>query len=208
MHFITDVASVQFAKIPHPSQPSFREIMREQEQQHILEAYPFPPLRNQSFLTEIQRAPSPLRQTRVHVSPEQQCHKAPARETGTLGPMEKSLEQAQRIMSSVNSRSFKQVSVGEINTAAGNIIASLSDMGEFVSLEKVKAKLCLQFGKFCWSEFGFKRDKDIPALDDLIKLQSKVSLIFFVGKIILFFSRLATQVIHVRDLPIITILTK
>ena len=202
MHFITDVASVQFAKIPHPSQPSFREIMREQEQQHIFEASPFPPLRNQSFLTEIQRAPSPLRQTRVHVFPEQQCQEAPTLETRTLGPMEKSLEQAQRIMSTVNSRGYKQVSVGEINAAAGNIIASLSDIGEFVSLEKVKAKLCHQFGKFCWSEFGFKRDKDIPVLDDLIKLQSKVSLIFSVSKIILSFSRLATQVIHVSDLLI------
>lgn len=188
--FIIDVASVQFAKTPHAYQPSFREIMRQQEQEYKFEASAFPPLGNQSLLTEIHGAPSPLNQTRVHFSPEQQCHVVHARETGTLGPMEKSFEQAQRIMSTVNSRSSRQVSVGEINTAAGNIIASLSDMGEFVSLEKVKAKLCLQFGKFHWSGFGFKRDKDIPALDDLIKLQNKVSLRFSVGKIILSYSRL------------------
>lgn len=63
----------------------------------------------------------------------------------------------------------------EVNKAAEEIITSLSEEGRFVGLEEVKARLCKDFGKSSLIEMGFKTDKDIPALKNLIEMQAKVS---------------------------------
>ncbi|XP_068725664.1 uncharacterized protein [Montipora capricornis] len=157
--------------------PSLAEIMRQQEQEEKLANETCLPLNGyEKLLNEMQATPSPGKKVRGNSTPDQLSLGARAREIGTPGPMEKSFEQAQKIMSSVQSSPSKRVSSTEINTAAKNIIESLSDSGQFVSLEKVKAKLCNHFGRSSWSAFGIKRDKDIAALNDLIQLQNKVSL--------------------------------
>ena len=149
--------------------------MRQQEQEEKLANETCLPLNGyERLLNEIQATPSPGKKVRGNSTPDQLSHGARAREIGTPGPMEKSFEQAQKIMSSVQSSPSKRISTTEINTAAKNIIESLSDSGQFVSLEKVKAKLCNHFGRSSWSAFGIKRDKDIAALNDLIQLQNKV----------------------------------
>lgn len=102
---------------------------------------------------------------------------ARVREVGMPGPLEKSIDHACKEMDSVTpkARSARNISFQEVNRVAEEIITSLAEEGRFVSLEMVKAKLCREFGKSSLSAVGFKRDKDIPALNELIQMQAKVS---------------------------------
>lgn len=170
----------QSAKVARITQPSFSEIMKQQEEEEERladDASSCPPIGYERCLTEVQVTPSTVKKNaRVSSPPAYPSHGGRLRKTGTPGPMEKSFEQSQEILSSVKTTTSKHIPRVEVNRAAENIIASLSDGGEFVSLEKVKAKLCKQFGKSSVNALGFKKDKDIPALNDLIQLQNKVSL--------------------------------
>ncbi|XP_068715873.1 uncharacterized protein [Montipora foliosa] len=177
----TGLNHCQSAKVARITQPSFSEIMRQQEEEEeerlADDASSCPPIGYERCLKEVQVTPSTAKKNaRVSSPPEYPSHGGRLRKTGTPGPMEKSFEQSQEILSSVKITTSKHIPPVEVNRAAENIIASLSDGGEFVSLEKVKAKLCKQFGKSSVNALGFKKDKDIPALNDLIQLQNKVSL--------------------------------
>lgn len=99
------------------------------------------------------------------------------REVGTPGPLENSISQAQHeiVSNSPKAKSSRNVSLQEVNRAAEDIITSLSEEGHFVCLEVVKTRLCKEFGKSTLAAMGFKRDKDIPALNELIQMQAKVS---------------------------------
>ena len=99
------------------------------------------------------------------------------REVGTPGPLENSISHAQHEMvsNSPKAKSARNVSLQEVNRAAEDIIASLSEEGRFVCLEVVKTRLCKGFGKSSLTAMGFKRDTDIPALKELIQMQAKVS---------------------------------
>lgn len=155
---------------------SFLEIMKQQAQEETFasEGLPSPRLGYERLLQEtdtpktakgnVSSSPAELKDARV-------------REVGTPGPLEKSINHAHREMASVTpkTKSARNISFQEVNRAAEEIITSLSEEGCFVSLEVVKAKLCREFGKPSLSAMGFKRDKDIPALNDLIQLQAKVS---------------------------------
>lgn len=176
--YLSGLSHHQPAKVARITQPSLSEIMRQQEEEERLadEASSCPPIGYERLLKEVQVTPSTVKKNaRVSSPPEYPSHGGRLRKTGTPGPMEKSFEQSQEILSSVKTTTSKHISPVEVNRAAENIIASLSDGGEFVSLEKVKAKLCKQFGKSSVNALGFKKDKDIPALNDLIQLQNKVS---------------------------------
>lgn len=151
-----------------------QEEEEEEERRLANEASSCPPIGYERLLKEVQATPSAIKKARV-CSPENPSHGGRLREIGTPGPMENSFMQSQEILSKVKTSTSKHISPVEVNRAAENIIASLSDDGQFVSLEKVKAKLCKQFGKSSVNALGFKKDKDIPALNDLIQLQSKVS---------------------------------
>lgn len=102
---------------------------------------------------------------------------ARVREVGTPGPLEWSVDRAFKETNSVTpkAKSARNISFQEVNRVAEEIITSLAEEGRFVSLEMVKAKLCKEFGKSSLSAMGFKRDKDIPALNELIQMQAKVS---------------------------------
>ena len=101
---------------------------------------------------------------------------ARVRKLGEPGPFEDSFTKAQEIQASSNRKEPRRnVTLGEVDKTAQNIINSLSEEGSYVSLEVVKAKLCMEFGKSSIKALGFGRDVDIPALQELIKLQAKVS---------------------------------
>ena len=175
--YLSGLDHPQPAKVAPITQPSLLEIMRQQEEEEVRlanEAASCPPTGYERLLKEAQVAPSGIKKARV-CSPENPSHGGRLRKIGTPGPMEKSFEQSQEMLSKVKTSTSKHISPVEVNRAAENIIASLSDDGQFVSLEKVKAKLCVQFGKPSVNALGFKKDKDIPALNDLIQLQNKVS---------------------------------
>lgn len=104
--------------------------------------------------------------------------KARIREAGTPGPFENSICNAHHVMNTITGgakSAVRNASSHEINKAAEEIISSLSEEGRFVGLEEVKARLCKDFGKLSLIEMGFRTDKDIPALKNLIELQAKVS---------------------------------
>ena len=159
---------------------SFLEIMAQQAQEERLEegqpCSPFGSGRN-SLNKIMQCTPNSVNKTPIFSSPELKDGRA--RKIGTPGLFEKSINHAQQIMSTVKAKPTKNVSIVEVNRAAEGIITSLSEDGQCVSLEVVKAKLCKEFGKSSLSALGFKRDKDIPALHDLIQLQAKVSIIAY-----------------------------
>lgn len=157
------------------ARPSLLEIMHQQEQEQKLanEGLLCSPIGYEKLLKEVQKTPSSVKRTPVQSSPELKA--ARVREIGTPGPFEKSFHNAQQIMSTVKTKPSKQVTLLEVNRAAEEIITSMSEEGEFVSLEKVKAKVCKRFGRLSFNALGFKRDKDIPALHDLTQLQNKVS---------------------------------
>lgn len=155
---------------------SFLEIMEQQAQEEKLpsEGLPSPRLGYGRLLQEMDTPKAA--QGYVSFSPAE-LKDARVRQVGTPGPLEKSIDNAYREMVSVtpNAKSRRNISLQEVNRAAEEIIASLSEEGRFVSLEMVKAKLCKEFGKSSLSAMGFRRDKDIPALNDLIQMQAKVS---------------------------------
>lgn len=155
--------------------PSLKEIMQQQEQDERLanDGDHGVSIGYERLLFEVQATPSPVKKKTVHSTPE--LKDACVRKIGP-GPFEKSFEHAQQLLSTVKPKpATKHLSLVEVNTAVENIITSLSEDGKFVSLELVKAKLCKHFGKESISALGFRRDKDIPALNDLIQLQNKVS---------------------------------
>ena len=148
---------------------------QEQEQRLAKEGLLPSPVGYEKLLKEMQETPSPVRRSPVKSSPD--LKDARVREIGIPGPFERSFDHAQQIMSTVEkTKPSKQVTLREVNRATEEIITSMSEEGEFVSLEKVKAKLCRQFGRPSLNALGFKRDKDIPALHDLTQLQNKVSI--------------------------------
>ena len=119
--------------------------------------------------------PSPAKRKALFSPPE--LKETRIREVGTPGPFEKSISHAHHEMNTITgkAKSVRNASFHEVNKAAEEIITSLSEEGRFVCLEEVKAKLCKEFGKSSFIAFGFKKDKDIPALKELIEMQAKVS---------------------------------
>ncbi|XP_022793492.1 uncharacterized protein LOC111332406 isoform X4 [Stylophora pistillata] len=105
--------------------------------------------------------------------------KARIREVGTPGPFENSICNAHNVMNTITSSeksAVGTVSSHKVNKGAEEIITSLSEEDRFVGLEEVKARLCRDFEKSSLSDLGFKSDKDIPALKNLIEMQAKVNL--------------------------------
>ena len=98
------------------------------------------------------------------------------REVGTPGPFERSISYAHDKLNSITSKG-KSVrnDFREVNKVAEEIITSLSEKGRFVGLEEVKAELYKEFGKTSLTALGFRKERDIPALKELIETQAKVS---------------------------------
>ena len=155
---------------------SLRDIMKQQaEEEKLARAGPSTPCLGYEKLLQQMDTPTAENGNARFSPPDLKA--ARIREVGTPGPFERSINLAQHEMVS-NSRKAKAVrnlSLHEVNRAAEDIINSLSEEGHFVCLEVVKARLCKEFGKSSLTAMGFKRDKDIPALDDLIKMQARVS---------------------------------
>ncbi len=155
---------------------SLLEIMEQQAQEEKLanESLPSPRVGYERLLQELD---TPKAAQRNVFSSPAELKDARVRQVGTPGPLENSINFAYREMVSVtpNAKPSRNISFQEVNRAAEEIITSMAEEGRFVSLEVVKAKLCKEFGKLSLSALGFRRDKDIPALNDLIQLQAKVS---------------------------------
>ena len=157
-----------------PSSPSLREIMAQQEREERFtnkDLLNSPAVGYGRLLNEM-GTPNTVKRTPVFSSPP--LIDARVREVGQPGPFEKSIDHAQHIMSTGKAKTRRTCSLQEVNKVAEDIISSLSEEGQFVSLEVVKAKICKEFGKLSFHEFNFKRDNAIPALHDLIQLQAKV----------------------------------
>ena len=158
---------------------SFLEIMKQQAQEEGNTASGgLPSLRvGYDRLLQEMETPIPVKRNVLFSPPE--LEEARIREVGLPGPFEKSISNAQREMKTITGKekSVRNASFHEVNKAAEKIITSLSEEGRFVCLEEVKAKLCKEFGRSSLSALGFKKDKDVPALNELIQLQAKVSTI-------------------------------
>lgn len=153
---------------------SFYEIMEQQaEEEKLAVGLSTPPLGYERLLQQMEMPTAEKRNTPF--SPPD-LKGARIREVGTPGPLENSVIQAQMVSNSPKAKPARNVSFNEVNRAAEDIITSLSEEGNFVSLEVVKARLCKEFGKSSLTAMGFKRDKDIPALNELIQMQAKVSI--------------------------------
>ena len=157
---------------------SLREIMEQQaEEEKLAGAGLSTPSVGYDRLLQQMDTPTAAKGNALFSSPDPKD--ARIREVGTPGPLEKSIVHAQRELvsssSSAKVKSVRNVSFDEVNRAAKDIITSMSEEGHFVSLEVVKAKLCKEFGKSSLTAMGFKRDKDIPALNELNQMQAKVS---------------------------------
>lgn len=155
---------------------SLREIMAQQAQEEKLASSgPSTPCLGYDKL--LQEIDTPLAAKRNVLFSPPDLKDARVREVGTPGPLENSIIHAQREMVSISTKAkpTRNVSFHEVNRVAEDIITSLSEEGHFVSLEVVKARLCKEFGKASLTAMGFKRDKDIPALNELIQMQAKVS---------------------------------
>ena len=174
-HFQVTPPQVSGARGIKQASPSFLDIMEQQAQEERLasEGLPCSPFGSGRSLKEMQGTPSTVKRSQVHSTPELRDFRA--REIGTPGPFEKSIDHAQQMMSAVKTKPTRNASILEVNRAVENIVTSLAEDGQYVSLEVVKAKLCKEFGKSNFNAFGFKRDRDIPALHDLIQLQNRVS---------------------------------
>ncbi|XP_078347983.1 uncharacterized protein LOC144633073 isoform X2 [Oculina patagonica] len=159
---------------------SLLEIMEQQAQEEKLasESLPSPNVGYGRLLQEMDTPKAARGNVSSVSSSPVELKDARVRQVGTPGPLENSINFAYRQMVSVtpNAKSTRNISFQEVNRAAEEIITSMAEEGRFVSLEVVKAKLCKEFGKLSLSALGFRRDKDIPALNDLIQLQAKVSL--------------------------------
>lgn len=166
----THARSAQAVLVPS----SLREIMEQQAEEEKLALGPStPPLGYERLLQQMEM---PTAEKRNSPFSPPDLKGARIREVGTPGPLENSVIRAQMISNSPKAKPARNVSFNEVNRAAEDIIASLSEEGHFVSLEVVKARLCKEFGKSSLTAMGFKRDKDIPALNELIQMQAKVSI--------------------------------
>ena len=157
---------------------SLREIMEQQAQEGKLASGGLPsPSPRLGYDRLLQDVDTPNTARRNVFSSPAELKDARVREIGTPGPFEKSINQAQHEMGTITgkTRPARNASFQEVNRAAENIITSMSEEGRFVCLEVVKARLCKEFGRSSLGALGFKRDKDIPALNDLNLLQAKVS---------------------------------
>jgi len=155
---------------------SFRKIMEEQaEEKELASVGPSTPCLGYDKL--LQQMDTPTAAKGHSLFSPSHLKNARIREVGTPGPLENSIIHAQHEMASNSpkAKAARNGSLREVNKAAEDIITSLSEEGYFVCLEVVKARLCKEFGKPSLTAMGFKRDKDIPALDELIKMQAKVS---------------------------------
>ena len=156
--------------------PSLREIMEQQAQEEKLHVasvvYSTPPHGYEGLLQEMD-TPTAVKGNGLFSPPD--LKDARIREVGTPGPLQNSINRAQMVSNSPKAKPARNVSLHEVNRAAEEIITSLSEEGRFVCLEDVKARLCKEFGKTSLTTMGFKRDKDIPALNELIRMQAKVS---------------------------------
>ena len=167
---------------PQATPSSLREIMEQQaDEERLAAAGSSTPGFGYEKLLEQMDTPTTAKRSALFSSPD--LKGARIREVGTPGPLENSIIDAQRqcemVSNSPKAKSARNVSLSEVNRAAEDIITSLSEEGHFVCLEVVKARLCKKFGKSNLTAMGFKRDKDIPALNELIQMQAKVS----VGKL-------------------------
>lgn len=155
---------------------SFLEIMEQQAQEEKL-ASSGPSTPRPGYDRLLQEMDTPIAAKRNVLSSPPDLKDARVREVGTPGPLENSIIDAQREMVSISTKAkpTRNVSLHEVNRVAEDIITSLSEERRFVSLEIVKARLCKEFGKASLTAMGFKRDKDIPALNELIQMQAKVS---------------------------------
>lgn len=155
---------------------SLREIMEQQAEEERLAGAcsSTPPLGYEKLLQQMD-TPTAAKGSSLFSPPD--LKDARIREVGTPGPLENSISHAQHEMvsNSPKAKSARNVSLQEVNRAAEDIIASLSEEGRFVCLEVVKTRLCKGFGKSSLTAMGFKRDTDIPALKELIQMQAKVS---------------------------------
>lgn len=155
---------------------SLREIMEQQaEEERLAGVRSSTPLLGYEKLLQQMDTPTAAKKSSLFSPPD--LKDARIREVGTPGPLENSISHAQREMvsNSPKAKSARNVSLQEVNRAAEDIIASLSEEGRFVCLEVVKTRLCKGFGKSSLTAMGFKRDTDIPALKELIQMQAKVS---------------------------------
>lgn len=155
---------------------SLREIMEQQAEEENLAVGPStPPLGYERLLQQMEM-PTVEKRNSPFSPPDLKDAPKRIREVGTPGPLENSVIHAQMVSNSPKAKPARNVSFNEVNRAAEDIIASLSEEGHFVSLEVVKARLCKEFGKSSLTAMGFKRDKDVPALNELIQMQAKVSI--------------------------------
>ena len=167
---------------PQATPSSLREIMEQQaDEERLAVAGSSTPGVGYEKLLEQMDTPTAAKRSALFSSPD--LKGARIREVGTPGPLENSIIHAQRqcemVSNSPKAKSARNVSLNEVNRAAEDIITSLSEEGHFVCLEVVKTRLCKEFGKSNLTAMGFKRDKDVPALNELIQMQAKVS----VGKL-------------------------
>ena len=163
---------------PLATPSSLREIMEQQaEEERLAGAGSSTPGVGYEKLLEQMDTPTAAKRSALFSSPD--LKGARIREVGNPGPLENSIIDAQRqcemVSNSPKAKSARNVSLNEVNRAAEDIITSLSEEGHFVCLEVVKTRLCKEFGKSDLTAMGFKRDKDIPALNELIQMQAKVS---------------------------------
>ena len=186
--FVSVVSSAQLHRTPSqntklstgsPKAPSllFAEIRQQQTEEDVQLASGGLPSAHAGYerpLLEV-NAPSPA--GREHLFSPPKYNETRILEVGTSGPFEKSISHAHDEMNSITSKgkSVRNATFREVNKAAEEIITSLSEKGRFVGLEKVKAALCKEFGKTSLSAFGFRTERDIPALKELIEKQAKVS---------------------------------
>ena len=151
-----------------------RQQQAEEEMQFAIGGLPSPHAGHERPLPEV-NMPSPAGREHLFLLPK--YNETRIREVGTPGPFERSISHAHNEMNSITSKgkSVRNATFREVNKAAEEIITSLSEKDRFVGLEKVKAALCKEFGKTSLSAFGFRTERDIPALKELIEKQAKVS---------------------------------
>ena len=161
---------------PQATPLSLAEIMQQQAEEAIQFAgvgLPSPHAGYGRLLQEV-NMPNPAGRELLFSPPE--YNETRIREVGTPRPFERSIGYAHDKLNSITSKG-KSVrnDFREVNKVAEEIITSLSEKGRFVGLEEVKAELCKEFGKTSLTALGFRKERDIPALKELIEMQAKVS---------------------------------
>ena len=161
---------------PQATARSLAEIMEQQAQEEMQLASGglSTPFAGYGQLLQEVNTPSPLSRQLLFSPPEH--NETRIRAVGTPGPFEKSISHAHDVMNSISKgKSARNASFHEVNKAAEEIITSLSEKGHFVGLEEVKARLCKEFGRTSITALGFRNEREIPALKELIEMQAKVS---------------------------------